>query len=183
MNNLNQNAFGNTGQSAFDLAVQSGYRGTFDEWQAGLDAGKGPQGEKGDTLDRRADKVRNFIGFYDNLGELPKGRRDDVAVIHEEMWVHTGTQWKRACRKDDESMIDRLLDRVDDSLDIDKEDKEIRDKYANPIVRRVIYFVMLIFFGVFVIYTTSFYSSKPIPEIEFLKHYLDQVVEFLKIFV
>lgn len=144
----------------------------------------GPKGEQGPTIsERRTDKVRNFIGFYDQLSDLPKGRRDDVAIVGEETWVHTGTQWKRACRKDDESMMDRLLDRVDDSLDIDKEDKEIRDKYANPMIRRVIHFVMFIFFGVFVIYAVSFYSSKPIPEIEFLKHYLDQIVEFLKIFV
>lgn len=177
-----------SGMSAYQLAKEEGYRGTEDEWRAMLTTSPAAiettaKRQVLSEIERRDEEAGRFIGTFESLGDLPIGKKRDIAVINERAYVHNGREWIVMKRAEDEGITDRLMDEIDKRLDPERADKEIKETMGSPIVRRVVNFVLLILFGIFAIYTSAFYLEKELPQIEFLKHYLDQIVEVLKLFV
>ena len=67
---------GDTGKSAYELAVQYGYVGSEEEWIESLKGQQGPQGEKGEQ-----GTSINILGYYDTLDELKAETADTINSI------------------------------------------------------------------------------------------------------
>lgn len=78
---------------------------------------------------------------------------------------------------------DDLLDRVEDALDIDREDEEMRERLKNPFVRYAVASFIVLLFLIFITYFLSFILEKPLPEAKFLEHFLDVIIDAIKMFL
>ena len=56
-------AIGINGASAYEIAVEHGYKGTEEEWLASLKGEPGPQGPKGDTGEVTSQTIVNALGY------------------------------------------------------------------------------------------------------------------------
>ena len=83
-----------TGKSAFDVAVENGFKGTESEWLTSL---KGQQGEtgsqglKGDKGDAGATGAQGMKGDKGDAGEVVKTEKS--ATLAPESWVQVAELW------------------------------------------------------------------------------------------
>lgn len=78
---------------------------------------------------------------------------------------------------------DDLLDRVENALDIDREDEEMKERLKNPFVRHVVTALIVLLFLIFLTYFLSFILGKPLPETKLLEKFIDGIIELVKIFL
>lgn len=64
---------GDTGKSAYEIAVEKGFDGTEEEWLISLKGETGKQGEKGET-----GPSINILGYFDTLEELKTATVDTI---------------------------------------------------------------------------------------------------------
>ncbi|BAS04887.1 hypothetical protein [Ralstonia phage RSF1] len=81
------------------------------------------------------------------------------------------------------SSTDDLLDRVENALDIDREDEEMKERLKNPFVRKAVTALIVLLFLIFFTYFLSFILGKPLPETKLLEKFIDGIIEMVKIFL
>lgn len=78
---------------------------------------------------------------------------------------------------------DDLLDRVEQALDIDREDEEMKERLKNPFVKKIVTALIVLLFLIFFTYFLSFILGKPLPEAKLVEKFIDGIIEMMKIFL
>lgn len=86
-------------------------------------------------------------------------------------------------KEKEHNSTDDLLDRVENALDIDREDEEMKERLKNPFVRRIVTALIVLLFLIFLTYFLSFILEKPLPEAKLVEKFIDSIIELMKIFL
>lgn len=81
------------------------------------------------------------------------------------------------------SSTDRILDHVDNALDLEKEDKKTVERFKHPFVRGSFAALIVLIFLIFITYFLSFILQIPLPESKILETIITSIIEIMKLLV
>jgi hypothetical protein len=85
--------------------------------------------------------------------------------------------------EESESSADDLLEKMDHILDPEREDKRALERMKNPFIRWAFVSLIALLFLIFGTYFISFIYQIPLPESKLLEHFMNVIVEVMKILV